>query len=651
MIRPGASRALAALVLASAAPCSAQLPARWPRAPLTDVARAAVGAEVATERYGVSGRGAALCLVDTGADARHPELAGRVRWAHDPRAAPRARFDALEARFGGAVHGPDEPDRPGDPHGHGTAMAAIAAGTRGLAPDALLLVARAYDPVQGGFPDEAVVRAIGFCRAVAEEDEALDPRRLVVLLSLGGHDGGHDGRGAFERALEGHAGAVPIVVAAGNDGARAVRAAGRLFTGERGVVEVQVPRSGRADAELALTLRTRAPILLEGPDGTAVTLPSGAASLALPGADVQLEPVEGEPEVRRLRLVAREGRLEAGTYRLHLEGPGRFEVWLAGARLGPTFFTPALGGPHVQGDETITIPATAPRLVAVGATVARPEVQTRLGPIRTPGEAGARADFSSLGPSPGGAPKPDLAAPGGWILTALSGDVRDGDPDNLVGGALGRYLDEEGRVAVRGTSAAAAVVAGALLLAAELGPRAPDDARALLIASARGEGWSPGLGAGVLDVPRLLEAWSGATPERPASLVATRAFAPTDDALWVAARSGGEHLELELEGARHALALRHGTGEVAIPVTRARVGHPLVVRAWLDGAPLAPVVVPVVLERGPREAAGLGGGGCQASPGGRGALAAVLVFGAGRLWRARSSRARRRRGLGGGASC
>jgi subtilisin family serine protease len=599
-----------ASVLVGASSASAQLPARWPRAPLTDVARALVGADVAVERYGLRGRGATLCLVDTGVDGTHPDLTidgtSRARWVWDAFAEPRGEHPELEARFGGAVV--DALGAPGDRHGHGTAMAAIALGRAGLAPDAHLVVARAYDTLRGGFPDDAVVRAVGFCRAIAELDEELDPRRMVVLLSLGGHDGSHDGRGAFERALEAHAAFVPIVVAAGNDGRRAVRATGRLFAGERGLVEIQVPRSDREDAALAITLRTDGRATIESPEGGArvdVTQPS---AWLLPGAMIAVEPVEGDAGALRVRIEANDGPLASGTYRLHIEGPAQFETWLAGARLGSTFFAPSLGGPHARVDETITIPATAPRLVSVAAIVARSEVETAFGTITTPGMAGERADYSSLGPSPSGAPEPDLAAPGGWVVTALSRDVRDGDAENLVGGSLARYRTSDARIAVRGTSVAAAVVAGAVLLAMELGPREHDDVRALLVASARGQGWAPDVGAGVLDVPRLLALWLGEPIDAASTITATRPFVPSDAFLWLSARGPGSRLRVELDGNAHELALRHGTAQLTLPIDRAQLGVPLVVRASIDGTPLAPIEVPVVLERGPRGAVGLGGG-------------------------------------------
>ena len=628
-------RALAAGILALlfAADAAAQLPARWARSPLTEVARAQVRAELAWERYGLTGEGTVLCLIDTGADTRHADLrdgsgAARARWVLDSLGDARGVFPSLEERFGGAVWRGDEAGIPGDSHGHGTAMASIAIGDggegmsagphAGLAPSASLIVVRAYDPDLGGFPDDAVVNGVRFCRAAAAEDDGLDEARMVVLLSLGGHDGSHDGEGAFERALSELAREVPIVVAAGNDGERAVRATGRVFEGERTFVGVQIPRSDRVDAELALTVRAGAPFVVESPDG-ARTSPLGEPGAAeLSGARVRVEAVEGERSVLRVVLAARNGALAPGGYHLELAGPAVFEVWLAGARLGPTFFAPSLTGPHVRAGETITIPATASRLIAVGATVSRGTTGT----LHLEGEAGARAAFSSLGPAPSGAPKPDLVAPGGWILAALSSDVRDGDPENLAGGSIARFRTEDGRVAVRGTSAAAAVVAGALLLALELDPSRAAEARALLAASARGErAWTPGLGAGELDVGRLLEVWSGAPRGsiEHGELTATRSLAIGDPALWLVARGldeggapAGSALSVTLNDRVVTIPLEHGAARFALAPPPLTVGAPVIVEASIDGAPLAPITIPVLLDRSDSGAVRAAGGGCSA---------------------------------------
>ncbi|MET7333180.1 S8 family serine peptidase [Nonomuraea sp. NPDC005650] len=77
---------------------------------------------------GATGRGVTVCLIDSGVEADHPAIGGRVRcYSVEPEAGP--------ARVGWSVR----PDDEGDAAGHGTACAAI---VRSLAPDCDLVSVR-----------------------------------------------------------------------------------------------------------------------------------------------------------------------------------------------------------------------------------------------------------------------------------------------------------------------------------------------------------------------------------------------------------------------------------------------------------------------------------------------------------------------------
>lgn len=622
----------------SASLAHAQLPPRFARAPLTEVALAQVGAPAAFERYGLTGAGSALCLVDTGVD---PAAIPAARWVWDAHGA--ARGHALEETFGGAVLDPASVAAARDEHGHGTSMASIAVGEAGLAPAATLIVAAAYDAALGGFSDPDVVAGIRFCRAVAAIDDAIDVTRMVVLLSLGGHDGRHDGRGAFERAIVDAAGDLPVVVAAGNDGERAVHAAGRLFGGETASVEVRVPRSSLEDASVGVTLRfdarsEDAAAALVTPDGARWPIEPGRVELGSAAVDVVLR-----DDIFAITIGALSGSLPSGGYAIELRGSAAFEVWLAAARLGPTFFAPALSGAHVITGEGITIPATAPELIAVGATIARPMFGEDDDPLGEPGEV---AGFSSRGPTPDGTPKPDLVAPGGWILTALSSDLVPGDPENLLQGRIERAVD--GRVAVRGSSPAAAIVAGSLLLALELDPTRGADARELLVTSLSDAAWTPDRGYGELDVSRLLARWSDEA-SAPRDLSATRDLATDDRALWISARGDGRELTLDVGARRFAAPLFAGFADLAVDPGPLSAGQTIVVRGAIDGAALDPIAVRVVVDR--NASVEIGGGGCRTAPGRGGACPLLTLLGLaalGRRSRGRSgpdrSDRRRRRG-------
>ena len=641
MARLGWALLLAWTLLGWVPAASAQL--SGVRAPLTEVARARVHADRAVERYGLDGRGATLCLVDTGVDVAHDDLRDaadgtRVRWMLDAFEPPRGAWPALEESAGGAVWRGDElgADAPVDRHGHGTAMASIALGdgaapgaeapgpTAGLAPGASMIVVRAWDATQGGFPDEAVVRGVRFCREAAQADETIDASRLVILLALGGHEGAHDGRDAFSEAVVDAAHGVPVVVAAGNDGERAVRAAGRLFAGEIATIELHVPRAAIAEPELTVSLHLEArgddaAFAVVGPDGarTAWHGASTRVEWGLSGAALAIAPIDDHTS----QLVLRPSEA-SGVFRIEVRGPAVFDAWLARARVGPTFFRPSLGGRWARADERIAIPATAPELIAVGSSVARASVSVVNGEQLVDAAPGERAPSSSIGPSADGAPKPDLLAPGEWILAALGRDVDVTDPESLVGGHLDRYLTDDLRVAVRGSSAAAAVVAGALLLGLELDASRAPEARALLIRSASDGVWTKERGWGELDVGRLLDAWSTPAPLRGDDVfVASRPYASTDRVLWITGRTNvaAGVLSARVGDRRAVAAMQAGAGELAIAVGPALVGSTLEVRLAIDGRPIDPVFVPVVIDRGPPGAVAPAGGGCATSAGSRSA--------------------------------
>jgi len=564
------------------------------------VARAQVGADAAFERFGLRGSGSTLCLVDTGVE--HAFAPGRLHAVWSASGTPRGH--ALESLVGGAVFPADAlAEAPPDRHGHGTAMASIAVGAEGLAPGARLLVAAAWDTERRGFPDDDVVRGVTFCRQLAASDDAIDERSMVILLSLGGHDGDHGGAGAFERSIVEAAGPVPVVVAAGNDGERAVHATGRVFAGETALVQLRVPRSTLADAAVGLTLELSpwgpdARVRLVGPDSSRSEAIGAAERFTLSGATVT---VVARDDASSLTLEALGGTLPSGTWTLEITGSASFDVWLAGVRLGTTFFPASLGGPHVVADETITIPATSPRLIAVGASISRSSV----GPLTMNGEPGDVASFSSRGPTSSGVPKPDIVAPGGWILARLSSDVRPGDADNLIGGRSS-YLIEES-VAVRGSSASAAVVAGALLLALELDPSLGRQARERLVSSTEASGWTPERGFGALNVERLLAHWSGAPIDHRELSSPRPRLGLADPGVWVSARGTGEELVISLDGRRLSAPMSAGSAQLFLHPGLVSAGDLLRIEGTIDGVALPPLEVLVVPDR--RGDFGLRGGG------------------------------------------
>lgn len=645
------------------------LPPRWPRRPLLDVASAAVGAPVARERSGASGAGATVCVVDTGVDLAHRDLRDiddrtRVRWLLDLDAAPRGVHADLEAQSGGAVWSGDELDAalasgglvPRDWHGHGTAVASAAAGDdagagesaagplAGIAPAAALVVVRALRRGAAGFHDDDVARGARFCLAVAGRGpRPIDPRRVVIVLGLGGHDGAHDGSDPLELELASLAeSGVPIVVAAGVRRGVAEHAGATLARGEEIAIPLRVPAPegapGARHVAVVLSTGRDAPleVALEAPDGTRTEW-VGASGTASADHDGGRLTVSAEPEPReRTRVVyaiATGGGdvprpLAGGRYEVHVRGPGRFDAWIAGADVGAALLPPRFDGPLADERESIAVPATSPAVISVGAIVSR----RALGDLVLRDDAeGDVASFSPIGPTAAGAPKPDVLAPGGLVVTALSHDVDPDDPESLFGGSavvLAAHRVGSDRVAVHGTSFAAPIVAGALALALELAESAGERDRRLIAASATriaGAAWSATSGAGVLDVPRFLRmrarASNGAPDARMSSFVLTRdAVAPGAGDLWLFARVldrdarpiDGE-LSIARGGATEAFAIVGGIARAPLGVDATASGE--IVEWTADAAGVRIGSARVVVSRGDARAAiAPSGGGCATAP-------------------------------------
>lgn len=145
-------------------------------------------------KAGYTGKGVKIAVLDTGADATHPDLEGQI---------------LASKNFSGA---PDTKDH----FGHGTHVSSIAAGTgaksggkfKGVAPDAKLLEGKVLD--DDGFGEDSGILA-GMEWAVAQGAD-------VINLSLGGTDTpGIDPLEAAVDKLSASSG-VLFAIAAGNEG-------------------------------------------------------------------------------------------------------------------------------------------------------------------------------------------------------------------------------------------------------------------------------------------------------------------------------------------------------------------------------------------------------------------------------------------------
>lgn len=616
--------------------------APWPRSLLLDTAREVAGVEAAWPRTPALGAGATVCVVDTGLDLEHAafrdeEGGSRARWVLDLARSPLGLHPELEARFGGAVldradvesrFGTGDPSL-ADPHGHGTAIAGAALGDdatldprsgsfAGVAPRSDVVVVRALRPGFAGLLDADVIAGARFCAAV------LDRSSSVLLFALGGHDGAHDGSEPLEGALrrlaeEGWA----IVVAAGNEGARALRAGGTVSPGELATLDLFVPDPGPRTARVVVSVRGRGPLAVETPDGMRLD--------AVPGARVERGAVTIDARAARARYVVLHGTPEAplrgGMHRLVFSGD--VDAWITEHDLdglvGPRF-----EGPFAEAAETVAIPATEPAVIAVGALVSRSAWASETGAaglVVEPEALTGRAPFSARGPAASGWARPDLLAPGALVRTVLSSSIETG-PDRLFPdeASLGRFRRGEG-VVLAGTSIAAALVAGAIALArAEAPGPSPEAERAALLVSARDP-----LGTGdpatlALDVAAYLAARSARgtlpSPSRSSLALSRTAVRPglsAVSATVLVRDAAGVPVEgeVELRAAGRLLARGPSTGglfRTLLPPLEGDVGTELTIEARIGGLALS---APLRLAPDERGAEAIATGGCRAAHGAR----------------------------------
>ncbi|MBP2329668.1 subtilisin family serine protease [Kibdelosporangium banguiense] len=169
---------------------------------LDDVSNAQIGAPTAWAA-GYDGTGATVGVIDSGVDATHPDLAGRIAVARN----------FVEAGSPGGGNPEDVTDR----HGHGTHVASTVAGSgaasngryKGAAPGAKLSIAKALDDAGYG-TNSAIIAAMEWQVTTGHAD--------VVSMSLGG--GPTDGTDPLSQAvneLTARYGTL-FVIAAGNAG-------------------------------------------------------------------------------------------------------------------------------------------------------------------------------------------------------------------------------------------------------------------------------------------------------------------------------------------------------------------------------------------------------------------------------------------------
>ena len=378
----------------------------------------------------LTGRGVLIGIVDSGVDYRHPAFLtadGKSRilrlWDQSIPGNPPEGYatgteytneEINEALSLSVQEGrrlvPSE-----DVSGHGTAVLGVAAGSdfsrgavkRGVAYESDLLVVKMGIPRQDSFPrttelmqgvDYLVRQAIRLGRPIA------------LNLSFGNNYGSHRGDSLLETYLDNVSGMGKnvICVGMGNNGNDALHTGGMLSPGEIQEIELGVGAfEPTLNVQLWKNYEDEMEIYLEHPAGERVgplfeTLgaqrwQAGNTKLLIYYGKPAPYHVTQEIYVDFLPQDEKTPYVDSGVWKIILAARniknGEYFLWLPGGKTlnpGTAFYLPRPQG-------TLTIPATARRVISVGAYDARQNTY---------------ADFSGRGCRALPYPKPDLAAPG-----------------------------------------------------------------------------------------------------------------------------------------------------------------------------------------------------------------------------------------------
>lgn len=399
------------------------------------------------------GKGILVAVIDSGVDYTHPDFrnpdgSSRISAIWDqsvPGNPPEGYFlgteytkeqidEALET--GTALNTRDI-------SGHGTEVLGIAAGNgrasagtnSGVASQADILVVKLGSPRPDSFPRTTeLMQAVDYVYKKAEMWRI----PVAVNLSFGNVYGSHNGTGLLETFLAEMAGMGRSVIAVGtgNEGNTAGHVSGRLQMGSgadsrtgngngagMGAQEIEM---GVAPGELTVNVQLwksyadEFDVFLIHPDGQVLgPLQENLGPQRFLTAGTEVLIYYGEPSPYSISqeiyfdFLPRDTYIDSGIWRFRLVSrritDGRFDMWLPSAaalNVGTRFYRPSV-------ENTLTIPSTSRKIIAVGAYDSRSLVYA---PFSGRGEElPENADLAA------GLVKPDLVAPGVDILTAAVG--------------------------------------------------------------------------------------------------------------------------------------------------------------------------------------------------------------------------------------
>lgn len=419
--------------------------------------------EVQGSRFSLFGQGIFVAVIDSGIDYalkdfRNDDGTTRIRalWdqslkAREGESAPAGYETGVEytmEKINEALNVQNPVERlqlvaSRDTSGHGTGVAAIAAGNTGVASASEMLIVKLGNAMEGGFPRTTQLM-MGIDYVVRK---ALEYRKPVAInISFGNTYGSHDGSSLLERFVDDISNIWKscICIGAGNEASSAGHTSGQLTEEQEEIIELAVQNSQPSfGIQIWKEYVDTVDVSLVSPSGITVgPIQQILGAQRYTAGQTEILLYYGEPSPYSTKqeiyidLIPRESYVNPGVWKIILTPrrivSGAYEMWLPTESIlnrGTGFLFPTKS-------TTLTIPSTAGRVITVGAYDAL---------------TFAYADFSGRGPlamESTGTAKPDLSAPGVNVRTTA------------VGG---------GYVTVSGTSFATPFVTGSAALLMEWG--------------------------------------------------------------------------------------------------------------------------------------------------------------------------------------
>ena len=427
--------------------------------------------EVQDARFSLTGQGVLVAVIDSGVDYTLPDFRNedgttRIRYLWD-QSLKAVEGEHVPKGYGMGVEYTKEeidaafPDfyhvitsknivtqgaitiRTRDISGHGTAVAAIAAGNgrgsggvyAGVAPQSEFIVVKLGNPMSGGFPRTTELMQ-GIDYVIRKAQELRMP--VAVNISFGNTYGARDGTSLLERFIDDISNIWKscICIGTGNEGATAGHTSGRLrekTVEEQNIGNRNLLENVRANTEqeIELAVQEKQPSLnaqiwkryvdqidisIVSPTGTRigpVKEQLGTQRFTVDATEILLYYGEPSPfstnQEIYLDFLPRGSYINSGVWKMVLTPKkivdGHYEMWIPGEGT----LNPGTGFLRPVSSTTLTNPATAIRAITVGAYDSL---------------TFSYADFSGRGPLTGesaSAVKPDLVAPGVNVSTISVG--------------------------------------------------------------------------------------------------------------------------------------------------------------------------------------------------------------------------------------